>query len=565
MIILIFWAAIFILCCYNVLAAFLLLIYYYFIIRLVIQEYMLLCGCVIGMVFILVGLFFLNPYAIFILPGEYFAIINNYGLWFALKQIVYISFSQWKILLIDNGLFSLIGIFILLLSGSKFFIIRNNRLAEEENTKKLINNGVLLGADNNGQHIIVSDHEFNQHTLVLGTTGSGKTTTLMNIVDSCCARGLPLIYLDGKGSVKLANRIKQICDKYNRVFKVFTVNPHENIPNLSCYNPLAFGNFSEWKNKIVTLTGEAENRGQEHFLIEEHSYINLVCETLYKTKIREQAQNKEKDILDFEGLLGYLNNPHELQKLANKVSPELGMRLLKYKQNSEKTVDIIKVLEMFYYSQYGKLFSTSKKPGDMVINLQESIEKGEVVLFLFDAASYKTDTSLLGKLVINDINSAWAGFGSQGKKVNGYCIFDEFAAYASSNLSNVLALQRDNGLHAIIGTQSINAIKADNKSLKRVAIELIANCNTYIIHKLNEPEDILLLQNAIGKQKVYTAANIHINTTDGENEQTGISYRLSEEYCLDGQSIRSLLPGGGFIYRGVINDVVREINFNYIC
>lgn len=547
-----------ILCCYNVLAAFLFFLYSFFIIRLITQETILLYSSIIFSFIVLMCLPFLNLYAIFILPGEYFSIINEFGLWGGLRKIFYISFSQWRVLFIDNGVFSLLGLCMLLLLWSKYFLIRNDGLMEEEKNKKLMNEGIYIGVDNNNKKIIISDLEFNQHSLVLGTTGSGKTTTLMNIIDSCCRRELPLIYLDGKGSIGLIDRIKQICDKYNRTLKVFTVNPHANVPNLSCYNPLAFGNFSEWKNKIVTLMGEAENKGQEHFLIEEQNYINLVCEII----------NKSGKTIDLEGLLAYLHNPDELQKIANKISPEIGLRLLRCNQNDEKTIDIIKVLDMFYYSQYGQLFSTSGKAKDKVINIKESLEKKEIVLFLFDAASYKTDTSLLGKLVINDINNAWASFGSYGRSVKGYCIFDEFAAYASSNLSNVLALQRDNGLHAVVGTQSINAIKTDNKSLKRVAVELIANCNTYIVHKLNDPEDILLLQNAIGKYKTYEA-NIHVNSSNNSkykvNEQTGISYRLSEEFYLDGHEIRKLTPGNGFIYCGVINDIPRKIKFNYIC
>lgn len=547
-----------ILCCYNVLAAFLFFLYSFFIIRLITQETILLYNSIIFSFIVLMCLPFLNLYAIFILPGEYFSIINEFGLWGGLRKIFYISFSQWRVLFIDNGVFSLLGLCMLLLLWSKYFLIRNDGLMEEEKNKKLMNEGIYIGVDNNNKKIIISDLEFNQHSLVLGTTGSGKTTTLMNIIDSCCRRELPLIYLDGKGSIGLIDRIKQICDKYNRTLKVFTVNPHANVPNLSCYNPLAFGNFSEWKNKIVTLMGEAENKGQEHFLIEEQNYINLVCEII----------NKSGKTIDLEGLLAYLHNPDELQKIANKISPEIGLRLLRCNQNDEKTIDIIKVLDMFYYSQYGQLFSTSGKAKDKVINIKESLEKKEIVLFLFDAASYKTDTSLLGKLVINDINNAWASFGSYGRSVKGYCIFDEFAAYASSNLSNVLALQRDNGLHAVVGTQSINAIKTDNKSLKRVAVELIANCNTYIVHKLNDPEDILLLQNAIGKYKTYEA-NIHVNSSNNSkykvNEQTGISYRLSEEFYLDGHEIRKLTPGNGFIYCGVINDIPRKIKFNYIC
>ncbi|HMT02821.1 MAG TPA: DUF853 family protein, partial [Burkholderiales bacterium] len=282
-----------ILCCYNVLAAFLFFLYSFFIIRLITQETILLYSSIIFSFIVLMCLPFLNLYAIFILPGEYFSIINEFGLWGGLRKIFYISFSQWRVLFIDNGVFSLLGLCMLLLLWSKYFLIRNDGLMEEEKNKKLMNEGIYIGVDNNNKKIIISDLEFNQHSLVLGTTGSGKTTTLMNIIDSCCRRELPLIYLDGKGSIGLIDRIKQICDKYNRTLKVFTVNPHANVPNLSCYNPLAFGNFSEWKNKIVTLMGEAENKGQEHFLIEEQNYINLVCEII----------NKSGKTIDLEGLL----------------------------------------------------------------------------------------------------------------------------------------------------------------------------------------------------------------------------------------------------------------------
>lgn len=72
-------------------------------------------------------------------------------------------------------------------------------------------------------------------------------------------------------------------------------------------------------------------------------------------------------------------------------------------------------MELFYHSHYGHLFSTSKTAAENIINLQQSILNNEIVLFLFDAASFKRDTSLLGKLVINDINSAFSGLGRVGQ------------------------------------------------------------------------------------------------------------------------------------------------------
>lgn len=409
--------------------------------------------------------------------------------------------------------------------------------------------GVNLGCYSDDSPAILTHHELNQHMLVVGTTGSGKTSTLLNLVHECCRQNLPLVYLDGKGSRKLADQIAIICKRYGRTLKVFTVDPVTDIPGLSGYNPFAFGNFTEWKNKVVTLLGESSNKGQEHYATQEQSYINLACEILDKSQTK----------IDLEGMLAYLSHPEELQKLANKLDHFIARRFVESMPKKGETNDLIKILELFYHSHYGQLFSTTKKPDSQVINLQQSLENKEIVLFLFDAASYKRDTALLGKLVINDINTAFASFGRHGKKVDAYAVFDEFAAYASPNMASILALQRSNGLHAIVGTQSIHAISMESQDIKRIAVELIANCNTFIVHKLNDSHDIELLSKTIGSEKRYVASSISENT-DGER----VTVSLKDEYRLDGEAIRGLKPGYGYLCRTVVNSTPQLVKFNFL-
>jgi predicted AAA+ superfamily ATPase len=432
---------------------------------------------------------------------------------------------------------------------NKLANLRHSKLqsSNEELDEVNLSQGIYFANEiNSNNKVIISDEELNQHALVIGTTGSGKTTTLMNIVDSCCSKGLPLIYIDGKGSVKLANQIKQICDKYQRRLKVFSLDPNQLIPNIAAYNPFAFGNFTEWKNKIITLTQEADNKGQEHYSLQEQSYISLLCEILHKSNV----------YVDLEAIIAYIKDRDELQKLANRLSPEIGSRLIKMGRDTDES-DLIKVLETFYYSHYGDLFVTTNKDSDEIINLVESIENGEVVLFLLDAASYKRDTNLLGKLIINDINAAFSSFGRSSKRYNGYCIFDEFASYATSNMASILSMQRDNGLHAIVGTQSIHAISVENSHVKRVAVELIANCNTFIIHKINDPHDIELLINTIG-----TKMHIEVSHSHGSAEnQTRYTTRMVEKYLIRAQDIRSLQAGFGYICRTVILQKPVKVKF----
>jgi hypothetical protein len=456
---------------------------------------------------------------------------------------------------------------------------RNNHNCNENANGNANNNGnngnnneIALGIDSiTTKPVTVSDRELNQHCLVVGTTGSGKTTTLMNIVASCCQRKLPLIYIDGKGNLNLAKQIKVLCDKYGRKFKLFSL---DTIPEeeLSRYNPFTCGNFTEWKNKIITLAQDAENKGQEHYSLQEQSYINLVCEILYMGKV----------YVDLEGIIAYLKHPEELQKLANRVSPELALRFAQTTNMVKETSDITNILELFYYSNYGKLFSTSKIAPQQLIDLYQALINGEVILFLLNSASYKRDTMMLGRLIINDINAVWAKCANTIGRTVGYCIFDEFAAYAAPNMADILAMQRDNGLHAVVGTQSINAIAAQSGMVKRVAVELIANCNTFIIHKLNDHNDIELLTQTIGTHKYLLSgysydlgegsslASTNSNsgfakTNSGYNNiTTRLNLNQHQDYLIDPQQIRKLVAGQGFLCRTVINATPQLVKFNRI-
>ena len=167
--------------------------------------------------------------------------------------------------------------------------------------------------------VALSDHELNQHCLIVGTTGSGKTTTILNFVDSALSRNLPCIYLDGKGSFEHIDELSTIAAKYNRVFKYLASETH-------------------------------------HICVTRHLTTHLVGHT--------SSPSAPSDHLTVVG-------------------------------------DIIKVMQLFIYLNYGELFDTYNHHN--VINIKQSILNNELALFLFDAATYPEDIKKVAKMVINDI------------------------------------------------------------------------------------------------------------------------------------------------------------------
>lgn len=414
--------------------------------------------------------------------------------------------------------------------------------------------------EDNGQEINLTDDELNYHALYLGTTGAGKTTAILNNIEHCAKMGIPCIELDGKGSPDLPEKIKQIADKYGRTFKLFTLKPESIQGNLkeclAAYHPFSTGTFTEFKNRIMSLFSAAEGRGQQHYVIGEENAINTVLAVLQKSG----------HDFDLYTLYHVIQDITILKALAIKTGDSFlidEVELL----DGEKIGDVGKILKLFILSSFGQMFNT--RASDNVIKLQESIINNEIVLFMFDSSTYKEDTKKIAKLVINDINSSFSTMMDNYQCIKKcYCIFDEFASYASSNLSDTLTLHRSNGLHAIVGTQGLETVSLANSESARVAEELIACCGTFLILQLQHEGDIERVANLMGTRKSYEVTR-QIDISEGQGATGMGSSKEVNEYIVHPSLIRELKGKdlSGILYRKSFGQqpfkiILRRIKFD---
>lgn len=61
---------------------------------------------------------------------------------------------------------------------------------------------VMLGVDPDGRPLGVSRRQLNEHMLVVGRTGAGKTTFFYNVIDACNEKGLPVLMFDFKNDYR---------------------------------------------------------------------------------------------------------------------------------------------------------------------------------------------------------------------------------------------------------------------------------------------------------------------------------------------------------------------------
>ena len=170
-----------------------------------------------------------------------------------------------------------------------------------------VDGGTLLGIDKtSGRQVVLSDADANTHTLVLGTTGSGKTVTVLNMVESAIDRGLPVIYVDGKGDQALAESVVDYAWSQGRPAYLFS------LAGPSCrYNPLASGGYSAKKDRIIELRDWSE----DHYRKLAEGYMQTVFKVL-------EAVEVKTDLLTVADLM----SAEKLQGLIRKASRQLGER-----------------------------------------------------------------------------------------------------------------------------------------------------------------------------------------------------------------------------------------------
>lgn len=406
--------------------------------------------------------------------------------------------------------------------------------ARENNTDGVILMGV--NADTK-QEIRLTVGEYNYGALYLGTTGSGKTRAILANAEYCMEAGMPFIMVDGKGSPDLPKKLKYLADKHKRKLKVFTLKPEDFkgdlISCLAAYHPFSTGTFTEWKNRIMSLFPSAEGRGQIHYAINEEKTLNLILDMLYLVS---------KDKVDLVKLYRLINNPNAIRSLAEATGDTMLIEAAE-NINAEKLGDIAGALELFIRSSYGHLFDTENNSN--VIKVQESIINNEIVLFMFDSSSYKEDTKKIAKMIINDINSAFSTMeGKTGSIKPCFCVFDEFASYASSNLADTLTMQRSNGMHAIVGTQGLTTVSLVDKETARVAEELVACCGTYLILQLQHMDDVDKVANLIGTRDGHEVTS-QIDISEGQGATGMGSSKVVDEFIIHPKVIRKLLGTDG--------------------
>ena len=184
------------------------------------------------------------------------------------------------------------------------------------------------------------------------------------------------------------------------------------------------------------------------------------------------------------------------------------------------------------------------------IDLKTITDNNEVAIFSISGNKYKDYIKTLGRVVIMEVNTLVDYRQKEGKK-SIMSVYDEFSAYVSHEVVDVINKSRSAGFECLLSVQGLSDIDAVDPVLTR---QIINNCNTYMIGRVNDPADAEVLAAACGTyEDADITSQVEKNVWKKRLESEMGTVRMVQRYRAHPDDIRGLGTGEVFLCRKTID------------
>lgn len=337
-------------------------------------------------------------------------------------------------------------------------------------------------------------------TFVSGTTGSGKSVTLLQMMENTAQVGYPLIVIDFKKGQNISYHLSRMAKKYNRKFYHFVngTSTGELAKYQSSYDPLA---AKEGQTDLILgmRTWDAASEVYKNRQISLLQTIFFLLNNLDEKDVPNFPWN-EGGISQFVAALQIPNLFDLIQAYARKIdkaNPDRNMEL-KLQSLQEVYNDLMapksilkeqldglsvtmKNLTMSSYSN--SLYKGSH--GDNHIDLSKMCmdEDGPIILFQFSPNAEPEFAKYMGSIIVSDIKRAFGHKEVLDNKLPCGIFMDEFQTIDIDLIADIVAKVRSAKGFPVLSSQSILQLAANADSNASYKIDAFVEViNNFIVH-----------------------------------------------------------------------------------
>ncbi|EHA1127441.1 hypothetical protein FG475_20500 [Vibrio navarrensis] len=435
-----------------------------------------------------------------------------------------------------------------------------------------------------------------RHTLIIGSTGSGKTVLILAMLLQVLLQpgGTSAVIVDGKADIQLFWKIFAMLKRVDRLHDLLVLNflsptdcldtnaVHDDQKISNNMNFLNYGYPDQLKNMTMGL-GRAPSGGDGDFW---QGRTSTMIGASYQYLVYER--DVEGIPLDITALRAFLPLRVMLEKAARQDVPlKYRLPLQQYLKSLpmisdahfEMTKQEIATFEIYPKTDEQHIYNlmmVNETISDLSetmshifvtelseVNMTDVCLGGRVLLCLLPAIAKNADqVAALGRLILAGLRpvlAAAAGYNLQGDRFERIdnrpssakypvrIFLDEYGMYGVAGFFVLAALVRSYGFHLIFGAQTAGMFKRAGGEEEYEA--LMGNLNSKIVLKNEDPkESLALVQGRTGKVWVAKQDRIERNLFGAEHDNDDV--RLTETDMVSARALASAAPGEGFFIYG---------------
>lgn len=482
---------------------------------------------------------------------------------------------------------------------------------------------INFATDELGLPVMIPVSTFVRHSLLIGTTGSGKTTTIRTVAESFMKLGGGFCFIDGKADVtdtyKILYEIVCNTDREEDLLVLNFLNPNQS----HSFNFLLEGEPDFLAEVMVGLCKDAGGdqaywQGKAKMLMKTILSVLIFMRdnpaTFPEFRInivaikRYLILNNLKELFFDQRIPFYWNCPgcpdfdqnqigeckkggfcdkkgNLVKQRLSSYLQELGVDLSQNSRAAQKSPAAAEAERQhgFYVQQwgepldlvvgaFGKIFNAEYPD----INIKDVVTNSRVLIVLLPSLSYSPSTlQSLGRIVLNTFKIALTT--GLGKDIEGnvdeitmkvksnrpsvpfMLIADEYGSYAVEGIDTLLAQARSLGMGIMISVQELASLL---KASEVDAKRMIANTNLKFFMKIEDSDTAEYIAKRAGKE-YFMLGGV---TSDGgavfqKQGNFDGQYSYQEHERLEARDLTSLEVGEGYVIYG---DEVRKYSTRYI-
>jgi energy-coupling factor transporter ATP-binding protein EcfA2 len=391
-------------------------------------------------------------------------------------------------------------------------------------------------------HYYMTQAERCMHTVIVGSTGSGKTTVLKSMLQNDAEQKNPALIIDPKGNSRTVQEMIDLLVDHGRNpedFRLFSIiNPKNSLR----YNPLRNGTAIQIKDRLM---GSLE-WSEPYYKNQANQFLGNFIELLY-------GLNEE---ITFKKLLRGLTDKEyadEIRTLIKKRDPNPTTSPLAIKlqaclsQSRDDLNGLISQLSDLTNEEFGYLFEPDKP--ENTIDILSGIKNSNVIYLQLNTMAYEVTARIIGKLALQDLKSLASqihGGNIEAPRRFFPIYIDEATSFLDLNYIDFLKMSRDVLFANHLFFQGLAGLDAISKEFRK---EIQQNCLTKIILRTDDPDEAEFWASVAGTVDSLEHSS-QLNTFAGIQYKTGAgNLRSTKEMRVEHDVFKMLQIGQAVVIK----------------